>query len=117
MTDSEKREQRVRLGIECEQAAEDLAHERERALRLADLLNAWAQWLQELANKKPSAADFMPDLNGDDIRANPKYQECLSFTTLLQTEERLRLARQKASNLELRRMQLTSPPSSQLKID
>jgi hypothetical protein len=114
MTDKEKIEQKVRLEVEVQEALRDLAHERERALAYADGLEAWAKWLREQAAKQPSAADFMPTL--DSIRADTRYQECLSYSTLLSAEEKIRVARQKASNLELRKMQLDSPPGFQAKI-
>jgi len=111
VTDQEKLEQRVRLGIEVETARQDLAHERERALALADHLELWAKWLREHAGKEPSASDFVPSQSAADValRAKGVYRECLNFDTLLRVEESLRVARQKASNLELRRMQLESP--------
>ena len=118
MTESEKREQRVRLGVEVEEASENFAHERERALRLADDLNAWSQWLRHHAEKQPSANDFMPTQSAAEasLLVDEKRKECLNFTTLLRTEENLRSARQTASNLELRRMQLASPPGNTFKI-
>ena len=111
MTDQEKLEQRVRLGVEVETAKQDLAHEREHALALADHLELWAKWLRRHAGKQPSASDFVPDQSAEELalRANERYKECLNFTTLLRVEESLRDARQKASNLELRKMQLESP--------
>jgi len=50
------------------------------------------------------------------LLVDEKRKECLNFTTLLQTEENLRSARQNVSNLELRRMQLTSPPGMTVKL-
>jgi hypothetical protein len=113
MTDQDKIEQEVRLGVESKHAADDLAHEREHVLRLADDLVKWASWLQSHANKQPEAADFMPggDVNDINMKADGRLRECLSFENLVRAEESLRKARQKASNLELRRMQLSSPPT------
>ena len=118
MTDNEKLEQRVRLGVEVETAKEDLAHERERALRLADDLLQWAKWLQHHASKQPSATDFTPSQSDAELRllADERKKECLNITTLLRTEESLRVARQKAANLELRQMQLSSPSGVTFKI-
>jgi hypothetical protein len=111
VTEHEKLEQRVRLGVEVETAKENLAHEREKALRLADDLERWAKWLRHHANKQPSATDFSPPSDADlTIRSDGRYRECLNFDSLLRLEESLRDARQTASNLELRRMQLSSPP-------
>lgn len=111
MTDHEKVEQRVRLGVDVENAKQDLAHERERALALADDLQAWARWLQRHAGRKPSACDLVSDQSAEDLalRTDERRKECLNFNTLLKVEEGLRAAREKASNLELRRMQLDSP--------
>jgi hypothetical protein len=118
VTDSEKLEQRVRLGVEVETAKEDLAHERERALQLADDLGQWAKWLRYHAEKQPAAADFTPTQSDAELRllVDERKKECLSFTALLRTEENLRSARQNASNLEMRRMQLTSPSEIRVKI-
>jgi hypothetical protein len=118
MTESEKREQRVRLGVEVEEASENFAHERERARRLANDLEAWSRWLRHHAEKQPSASDFSPTQSDAEMRllVDEKRKECLNFTTLLQTEENLRSARQNVSNLELRRMQLTSPPGMTVKL-
>jgi len=120
VTDKEKLEQRVRLSVDVETAKENLAHERERALRLADDLERWAEWLRHHANKQPSVtdtADFLPPSEQDlTIRSDGRYRECLNFETLLRLEETLRNARQNASNLELRRMQLISPPGFTIKI-
>jgi hypothetical protein len=111
MTDREKLEQRVRLEVEVATAKQNLACERERVLALADDLEAWAQWLRGHAGKEPSASDFAPDRNAEEValRTDGRYRECLSFETLLKAEETLRDARQKASNMELRKMQLESP--------
>lgn len=113
MTDQEKIEQRVRLGVEVEMAAKDLAHERERALQLADHLELWAKWLRNHATKQPSASDFVPEQNPSDLalRAGGIYAQCLNYNTMLATEANLRAVRQKVSNLELRRMQLDTPPT------
>ena len=116
MTDREKIEQKVRLGVEAEEAVIDLAHERERVLQLASDLDAWAVWLRNHANKQPAASDFVTDENDLNLRADDRYRKCLNFETLLRAEESLRQARQKASNLEMRKMQLTSPVGFQVKI-
>jgi hypothetical protein len=118
VTDSEKLEQRVRLGVEVETAKEELAHERERALQLADDLGQWAKWLRFHAEKQPSATDFTPSQSDAEVRllVDERKKECLNFTTLLRTEENLRTARQNAANLELRRMQLSSPSEIRVKI-
>lgn len=118
MTDQERIEQKVRLGIETEEALINLAHERERVLRLASDLDTWANWLRGHANKQPSAADFMGGSSAADLtlRSDGRYRECLNFDTLARAEEDLRMARQKASNLELRKMQLSSPSGFQVKI-
>lgn len=118
MTDQEKMEQRVRLGVEVETAKENLAHERERVLRLADDLDRWSGWLRHHANKEPAATDFVPAENANEsvFLADGRYKECLNFETLLRAEESLRIARQKASNLELRRMQLNAPSGFTIKI-
>jgi 3'-phosphoadenosine 5'-phosphosulfate sulfotransferase len=118
VTDNEKIEQEVRLGVETKHAITDLAHERERTLRLAADLDTWANWLRGHANKQPSAADFMGGASASDLtlRSDGRYRECLNFDTLVRAEEDLRMARQKASNLELRKMQLSSPSGFQIKI-
>ena len=109
MTDQQKLEQRVRLGVEVETAKQDLAHERERALAMADYLESWARWLRGHAAKQPSASE--PDQSAAELalRTDERYKACLNFDTLLRVEESLRVARQKASDLELRRIQLESP--------
>jgi len=111
VTGQEKLEQRVRLGVEVETAKQDLAHECERALALADDLQAWARWLRGQAGRQPSASDFVPTQSAEELslRTDERRKECLNFNTLLRIEESLRAARQKASDMELRRMQLESP--------
>ncbi|MGO9304778.1 MAG: hypothetical protein ACLP3R_13970 [Candidatus Korobacteraceae bacterium] len=111
MTDQEKLEQRVRLGIEVETAKQNLAHDRENALALADDLQAWAKWLRGQAGREPSASDFDSGRTVQDMAflADERHKKCLNFDTLLRAEESLREARTKASNMELRKMQLESP--------
>lgn len=109
MTEQDRKQQRANLVVELEDAQRDLAHERETALVHADSLEIWAKRLRTDAAREPTHADFVPTMEDSDIRTESRYQECLSFGTLLRTFEKLREARQKVSNLELRKMQLSAP--------
>jgi hypothetical protein len=54
MTDREKREQRVQLRIDLEDAESDLAHLRERAIRVAVSLEAIVRKIRQNAALEPS---------------------------------------------------------------
>jgi len=107
MTDQEKKQQRVSLGIEIEDAREEFSHLREKALHLADHLEQITNMLRINANRKPTADDFEPDFELAN-RLRPEHQAALSFDEINKLIESLRAARKRAYNLLERRSQLSS---------
>jgi len=107
MTDQEKKQQRVSLGIEIEDAKEEFVHLREKALHLADRLDEITGKIRINANHRPSAADFTPDFELAN-RLEPEHQTVLSFDEIGKLIEELRAARKKLFTLAERKAQLSN---------
>jgi hypothetical protein len=107
MTDQEKKQQRVSLGIEIEDAKEEFIHLREKALHLADSLDEITKKIRVNANHRPSAEDFTPDF-GLANRLRPDHQVALSFEDIGKLIEELKDARKKLFNLAERKSQLSN---------
>lgn len=107
MTDQEKKQQRVNLGIEIEDAQGEFIHQREKALSLADRLDEIAGKVRANANHRPSRADFSPDFELEN-RLNPEHQTVLNFEEIGKLIEELRAARKRLFNLAERKAQLTN---------
>ena len=107
MTDQEKKQQRVNLGIEIEDAKEEFIHLREKALHLADNLDEITRKVRTNANHRPSAADFTPDFELAN-RLEPEHQATLSFEEIRKLLEELRAARKRLFNLAERKSQLSN---------
>jgi hypothetical protein len=106
VTDQEKRMQRAQLVIDCEDAARDLAHLREKSQRIMEVIHEVSEWLYEHKSKEPSPADFQP-LTGDNreaaIRVEGKYREYMNINHCIKLTEELKSARGKLFNLKQRR--------------
>jgi hypothetical protein len=107
MTDQEKKQQRVSLGIEIEDTKEEFIHLREKALHLADRLDEVTKKVRTNANYRPSADDFTPDFELAN-RLRPEHQSVLSFDEIGRLIEELRAARKKLYNLAERKSQLSN---------
>jgi Zn-dependent oligopeptidase len=107
MSDQEKRQQRVQLRIEVEDARQNLADLQERALRIADELEAVADKTRSNANLEPSKADFTSEADVAN-RIDPCCQSSLNYGNLLRLIEGLKQARQKVFNLRLRESRLVN---------
>jgi len=105
MTDQEKRQQRVNLMIDLEEAQEELAHLRERALRVADGLESAARKMRENADCQPSNADFSPEQELSS-KLSQRHQEAMDHEQATSLIENLRMARQRVVQLNQRRSQL-----------
>ena len=107
MTDQEKREQRVNLHIDIEDAAQELAHLRESAFRIADDLEGAARRMRENAESTPGEADFSPEQELAN-RLTPRHQTAMDFDRASRVIEKMRQARQRIYQLNQRRSQLSS---------
>ena len=107
MTDQEKREQRVNLLIDLEEAQEELAHIRERALRVADDLESAAQKMRENADCQPSKAAFSPEQELAS-KLTQRHQEAMYFDQAANLIEKLRTSRRRVFQLSERRKQLST---------
>jgi hypothetical protein len=107
MTDQEKREQKIKLLVDLEEAQDDLAHLRENALRVADDLESAVRKIRENAVRQPSKADFSADqeLAG---RLTQQHRTAMDFDHATNLIEKLRAARQRVFQLDERRMQLSA---------
>jgi hypothetical protein len=107
MTEQEKKQQRANLLIEIDDAGQDFAHLREKALSLTDRLGEIAQKVYVNANLKPSRSDFSAEaeLAG---KLNPEHQTVLNFDEIGNLIEELRTARKRLFNLAERKAQLSS---------
>ena len=107
VTDQEKKQQRVSLGIELEDAQVELAYLREKAFQIADRLDEITNRIRVNATRKPSRADFDSDIEMEN-RLGPEHQSVLSFEETGKLIEDLRAARKKLYNLSERKSQLSS---------
>ena len=107
MTDQEKKQQRVSLGIEIEDAKEEFIHLREKALHVADRLDEITKMVRINASHRPSAADFTPEFELAN-RLGPGHQPVLSFEEIGKLFEELRAARKKLFSLSERKSQLSN---------
>jgi hypothetical protein len=115
MTNQEKKQQRVNLGIEFEDAKDEFLHLREKALSLADHLDEVTTMVRINANHKPTAADFTADSELAN-RLGPEHQTVLSFEEIGRLIEGLRGARKKLFNLAERKSQLSSNNGSSVNV-
>ncbi len=106
MTQEEKRSQRAHLVIEIEDAEAELAHEQERAIRIAQGLRIVAKKLEGNADLVPSGEDFSL---GSDLRLSPVDQGYMDFVAVASSIESLRVARQNLHNLRVRKRNLDNP--------
>jgi len=111
VTDHEKKQQRVSLGIEIEDAKEEFVHLRERALQRADRLDEITKKIRTNANYRPSPADFTPDFEMAN-RLRPEHQAVLNFDEIGKLIEELRAERKKLYNLYERKNQLSNVDGS-----
>ena len=111
MTDQEKKQQRVSLGVEIEDAKEEFIRIRGKSLHLADRLDEITKKIRTNANHRPSADDFTPEF-GLANRLKPEHQAVLRFEEIEKLIEELREARKKLFNLALRKSQLSNNGSS-----
>jgi YD repeat-containing protein len=107
MTDQEKRQQRVNLGIEIEDAQGEFVHLREKALSLADRLGEITKKVRDNAAYKPSKADFDPEFEMGN-KLEPRHQTVLDYDAFNRLIEELRAARKKLYNLYERKSQLSN---------
>jgi len=111
MTDQEKKQQRVSLGIEIEDAKEEFLHLQEKALRLADRLEEIVKKIRLNANHRPSKDDFTPEFELAN-KLKPEHQGVLKFDEIEKLIEELRAARKNLFNLIERKSQLFNGGSS-----
>lgn len=107
MTDQEKKQQRVSLGIEIEDAQQEFAYLREKALRWAGNLDAIAKKVYRVATLNPSAADFTAEFELAN-RLTPECRPVLNFEEIEKLIEELRAARKQLFNLAERKSQLSN---------
>jgi hypothetical protein len=107
MTDQEKRQQRVSLGIEIEDAHGEFVHLREKALSLADRFDEIAKKVRDNAGYRPSKSDFDPEFELGN-KLGLRHQTVLDYDATNRLIEELREARKKLYNLGERRAQLSS---------
>ena len=107
MTDQEKRQQRVSLGIEIEDAQGEFVHLREKALSLADRLDEIAKKVRDNAVYRPSKSDFNPEFELGN-KLEPRHQIALDYESTNRLIEELRAARKKLFSLAERKSQLSN---------
>jgi hypothetical protein len=94
MTDQEKRQQRIEIELELEDAQKELASLRVKALRMAENIDHVAAKIRANANLTPSRDDF----NSESDLANrlePTHQLAMSFENAAKLIDELKTARQK----------------------
>jgi hypothetical protein len=117
MTEQEKRQERAALQIEIENANEDLAYLRAKALRLADGFAEVSRKFRTNGSLNPSGADFDPASEIEN-RIRPELETLFDFTATVALIDQLRTARKKVFNLSERKAQLsTASPLMTVPID
>jgi hypothetical protein len=107
VTVDERREQRVRVRMDLEDAQGELNALQVKAERMAEALDRISNKIRHNAQLKPSPNDF--DLQSDlNNRLHPAAQSELSYEEILKVIESLRLARQKVVNLGRQEKQLSA---------
>ena len=105
MTDDAKREVRVRLQIDLEDAEAEFSHIKEEAKQIADKIRAVSDKIVANTRLEPSRDDF--DLNQElRHRLSPDQQGHLNFNEVIRVIAELRQSRQKVFNLRERKSQL-----------
>jgi ubiquinone biosynthesis protein UbiJ len=102
MTDQEKKIQRAQLQVELDDARDDLAHLREKAIRLANKIEQVCQLLRRNASREPSAADFTAEADMAN-RLQPEHQSALDHSEIVKLIDELKVTRQKVFNLSERK--------------
>jgi hypothetical protein len=111
VTEQEKKFQRAQLLVDLEDAQSDLAHLRERALRLIEGMEAAASKLRRVAMLEPSGMDF--EVQGDIAnRLGPEHQSLPGYAEMLKLIDELKVARQKVYNLQFRKAQIQGVPTT-----
>lgn len=108
MTDQEKRLQRAQLQVEVEEAELELAHLREKAIRLVGSLRTIADKIEMNANLRPSADDFLMEVELE-RRLAPENQQTMDYAAAVSVIFQLRKARQDLLNLRERKSNLVQP--------
>jgi len=106
MTEDAKREVRVRLQIELEDAESELAHLRENALAAVDSLYETANKLRHNARLEPSRGDFSMESDLRDRLTPDQIAKHVPSDAVIRMISELRQSRQKVFNLKERRDQL-----------
>ena len=107
MTDQEKKLQRAQLQVEFDDARDDLAHLREKAIRLANNIEQVCQLLRKNASLDPSAADFSAEVDMAN-RLQPEHQSALDQSGIVKLIDELKVTRQKVFSLSERKAALTN---------
>jgi hypothetical protein len=102
MSPEEKREQKVRLRVELEEAEEELNHCREAANAKSDLLGQLAEWLRT----SPEVHIYWTGgstHHGFDVKPLPeKYVKVLAFKDLVGLADEIRKAQRRVYDLQTR---------------
>lgn len=109
MTAEQKKQHRMELLLEIEEAKSDYAHERDVLLRHASNLEIIVSWLRNSADGNPQSRPGDPDKLGDAILNVPKYKECLNFDLLRGLIDGLEKRRKHLDDLIDRLNNLTPP--------
>ncbi len=107
MTEREKKQQRANLLIEIEDSQEELAHLREKALRIADNLDDLTKKIRGHAATNTSRADFSSEFDLVN-RISLESQTSLNFIEIEKLIEEMRTERKKLFNLIERKSQLSN---------
>jgi len=105
VTTDEKRQQRVQVRIDLEDAQGELNALRVKAARMADALERVSAKLRYNASLEPSGHDFTLEADIKN-RLDPRSQSDLSYDEVLRVIEQLKAARQKVVNFTQQEKQL-----------
>lgn len=115
MTNDQKRQLRGDVAIALEDAKDNFAGLRVKALRLSENLKFVANWIADRANITPSGADFNPTV--EPVRPDTKYQDAMNFEAVLSLDAELKQARQDVENANTHKRMLDESRKSTVRLD
>jgi 2-phosphoglycerate kinase len=105
MTQDEKRQQKMELLLQYQEAEDDLAHLRERAKQISERLGKITAWLHDYYefHNRP-----MQEINQRNYQIvnDPQYRNATNFNEMIELVEQIRVAQGKLAELAKRKESL-----------
>ena len=108
MTDEEKRQQKAMLLLEAQEAEEEIAHLREKAIQRATKLREVAQWLEDAGDEgwSPEIAEKREERERKITASTLQYDQALNFPHVVDLVSQIKDARRKRGEFHARKTAL-----------